>query len=104
VGAVTGGQSRSRSATPDLSGAGGAYRPDPGSDWHLLAGALLAGPWLPGRADVFAHGERESMKAVRAALKTRLGDDDQLSLSGYWASGRTEDVFQSEKRQPIGQI
>src|SRR6202020_1054435 len=125
-----------------LSGAGGAYRPDPGSDWHLfagdesvlpaicsalealpgdargiaylkmsapredldatpprgvqvswlhwpepgtaprlLAGALLAGPCLPGRADVFAHGERESMKAVRAALKTRLGDEDQLSLS-----------------------
>jgi NADPH-dependent ferric siderophore reductase len=148
-----------------LSGAGGAYRPDPGSDWHLLAGdesalpaicsalealpgdargiayletcdpgeyldaalpsgmeviwlhrpqpgsapglladALLAGSWLPGRADVFAHGERESIKAVRAALKDRLGDGDRLSLSGYWASGRTEDVFQSEKRQPIGQI
>src|ERR1700722_11837301 len=151
-----------------LSGAGGAYRPDPGSDWHLFAGdesalpaicsalealpadargvayletsdpgeyldaklpsgmedswlhrpqpgsqpsqpslladALLAGPWLPGLADVFAHGERESMKAIRAALKTRLGDVDQLSLSGYWAAGRTEDVFQSEKRQPIGQI
>ena len=148
-----------------LSGAGGAYRPDPASDWHLLAGdesalpaicsalevmdrsargvayletcdpgetldatvpggmkvvwlhrpqpgsqpglladALLAGPWHPGRADVFAHGERESMKAVRAALKTRLGDEDQVSLSGYWASGRTEDVFQAEKRQPVGQI
>jgi NADPH-dependent ferric siderophore reductase len=148
-----------------LSGAGGAYRPDPGSDWHLFAGdesalpaicsalealprearglayletsdpgeyldaspptgmqiiwlhrphpgtqprlladALQAGPWLPGQADVFAHGERESIKAVRAALKTRLGDGDQLSLSGYWAAGRTEDVFQSEKRQPIGQI
>jgi NADPH-dependent ferric siderophore reductase len=148
-----------------MSGAGGAYRPDPGSDWHLFAGdesalpaicsaldalpgnargiayletcdldeyldarvpsameiswlhrpqpgsqprlladALLAGAWLPGRADMFAHGERESMKAVRAALKTRLGDGDQLSLSGYWASGRTEDVFQSEKREPIGQI
>jgi NADPH-dependent ferric siderophore reductase len=148
-----------------MSGAGGAYRPDPGSDWHLLAGdesalpaicsalealpadargiayletsdpgeyldakppsgmeviwlhrpepgsrprlladALLAGPWLPGRADVFAHGERESMKAVRSALKARLGPGDQLSLSGYWAAGRTEDVFQSEKRQPIGQI
>jgi len=148
-----------------MSGAGGAYRPDPGCDWHLLAGdesalpaicsalealpadahgiayletcdpgeyldvtppsgievswlhrpepgrqprlladALLAGPWLRGRADVFAHGERESMKAVRAALKTRLGDGDLLSLSGYWAAGRTEDAFQSEKRQPIGQI
>jgi NADPH-dependent ferric siderophore reductase len=80
------------------------HRPQPGRRPRLLAEALLAGPWLPGRADVFAHGERESMKAVRAALKTRLGDGDQLSLSGYWAAGRTEDVFQSEKRQPIGQI
>jgi NADPH-dependent ferric siderophore reductase len=148
-----------------VSGAGGAYRPDPACDWHLLAGdesalpaicsaldalpadargiayletsdpgeyldaalpsgmeviwlhrseagsqprlltdALQAGPWLSGRADVFAHGERESMKAVRLALKARLGHGDQLSLSGYWASGRTEDVFQSEKRQPVGQV
>jgi NADPH-dependent ferric siderophore reductase len=80
------------------------HRPEPGSQPRMLGDAVLAGPWLSGRADVFAHGERESMKAVRAALKTRLSDGDQLSLSGYWASGRTEDVFQSEKRQPIGQI
>jgi NADPH-dependent ferric siderophore reductase len=80
------------------------HRPEPGSQPQMLADALLAGSWLPGRADVFAHGERESMKAVRAALKTRLGDGDQLSLSGYWAAGRTEDVFQSEKREPIGKI
>jgi NADPH-dependent ferric siderophore reductase len=80
------------------------HRPEPGSQPRLLADALLAGPWLPGQADVFAHGERESMKAVRSALKTRLSDGDQLSLSGYWAAGRTEDMFQSEKRQPIGQI
>ena len=80
------------------------HRPEPGSQPRLLADALLAGRWLAGRADVFAHGERASMKAVRSALKARLGDGDQLSLSGYWASGRTEDVFQSEKRQPIGQI
>ena len=148
-----------------LSGAGGAYRPDPSFDWHLFAGdesalpaicsaleqlppdargiayletcdpshyldvqapagfeviwldrplpgttpALLAdtvlqGRWLDGRADVFAHGERESMKALRAALKTRLSEHDQLSLSGYWAYGRTEDRFQAEKREPIGKI
>src|ERR1700722_20584524 len=80
------------------------HRPHPGSRPGLLADAVLAGPWLPGRADVFAHGERESMKAIRAALKTRLGDGDQVSLSGYWAAGRTEDAFQSEKRQPSGQI
>lgn len=80
------------------------HRPEPGTQPQLLADAILAGPWLPGRADVFAHGERESMKAIRAALKTRRGEDDQVSLSGYWAYGRTENVFQSEKRQPIGQI
>jgi NADPH-dependent ferric siderophore reductase len=148
-----------------LSGAGGAYRPDPGLDWQLLAGdesalpaicsaldalprdargiayieshdedehldaeppsgvdvvwlhrdhpgttprlladAISAGRWLSGRVGVFAHGERESMKAVRAVVKPRLTDDDQLSLSGYWAYGRTEDIFQAEKREPIGQL
>jgi NADPH-dependent ferric siderophore reductase len=80
------------------------HRPEPGSQPRLLADALAAGPWLPGRADVFAHGERESMKAIRSVLKARLRDGDQLSLSGYWAAGRTEEVFQAEKRQPIGQI
>jgi NADPH-dependent ferric siderophore reductase len=79
-------------------------RPEPGSQPQLLADAVLAGPWLTGQVGVFAHGERESMKAVRAALKARLGDADQLSLSGYWAYGRTEDIFQAEKRQPIGQL
>jgi NADPH-dependent ferric siderophore reductase len=80
------------------------HRSEPGSKPGLLADALLDGPWLSGRADVFAHGERESMKAIRTALKSRLGDGDQVSLSGYWAYGRTEDTFQSEKREPIGKI
>lgn len=80
------------------------HRAEPGSQPQPLADALAAGSWLPGRADVFAHGERESMKAIRAALKTRLGEADQLSLSGYWAAGRTEDKFQAEKREPIGKV
>jgi NADPH-dependent ferric siderophore reductase len=80
------------------------HRTEPGSQPRLLADALLAGSWLSGRADVFAHGERESMKAVRAALKARSGEGDHVSLSGYWAAGRTEDAFQAEKRQPVGQI
>lgn len=148
-----------------LTGAGGAYRPDPGMDWHLFAGdesalpaissaldalgrdargiayletsdaghhhdarvpagvdivwldvpepgtqpqrladAVSAGPWPAGRVGVFAHGERESMKAVRAALRSRMSEQDQLSLSGYWAYGRTEDRFQAEKREPVGRI
>jgi hypothetical protein len=44
------------------------------------------------------------MKAVRAALKNRGLGGGSLSLSGYWAYGRTEDRFQAEKREPIGQI
>jgi NADPH-dependent ferric siderophore reductase len=79
-------------------------RPDPGTRPQLLAEAISAGTWLPGRADVFAHGERESMKAVRAALRPRLTEQDHLSLSGYWAYGRTEDRFQAEKREPIGRL
>jgi len=79
-------------------------RPEPGASPQLLADALASGDWLPGRVGVFAHGERESMKAIRAALKNRDLGGGQLSLSGYWAYGRTEDRFQAEKREPIGQI
>jgi NADPH-dependent ferric siderophore reductase len=79
-------------------------RPEPGAHPRLLADAIAAGTWLPGRVGVFAHGERESMKAVRAALRGRLSDRDELSLSGYWAYGRTEDRFQAEKREPVGRI
>jgi NADPH-dependent ferric siderophore reductase len=80
------------------------HRSGPGSMPQLLADATNAGPWRPGRVGVFAHGERESMKAVRAALKERDLGGGQLSLSGYWAYGRTEDRFQAEKREPIGRI
>lgn len=76
----------------------------PASLSTLLADAIAAGPWPQGRVQVFAHGERESMKAVRAVLKERGVPREDLSLSGYWALGRTEDRFQAEKREPIGQI
>lgn len=79
-------------------------RPNPGTTPQALADAISAGTWLPGPVDAFAHGERESMKAVRAVLRSRLTDQDHLSLSGYWAYGRTEDRFQAEKREPIGRI
>ncbi len=65
------------------------------------------GAWHPldGRGHVFAHGEREAMKAMRDLVFTRWGlSREQVSLSGYWAYGRTEDRFQAEKREPIGQI
>jgi len=71
----------------------------------LLATAISGHPWPDGRVQVFAHGERESMKALREVFLTQRGlVRSQLSLSGYWAYGRTEDRFQAEKREPIGVV
>ncbi|HTF10094.1 MAG TPA: siderophore-interacting protein [Asanoa sp.] len=76
--------------------------PDP-DDAAFLARAIDSGPW-PEPVQVFAHGERESVKAIRRLLRTRDIPRDAISISGYWARGRTEDVFQAEKREPIGKI
>ncbi len=71
----------------------------------LLADAVASLEWPAGRVQVFAHGERESMKAMREELFGRRGlERAQVSLSGYWALGRTEDRFQAEKREPIGVV
>ena len=69
-----------------------------------LAGALAASSWPDGVVQVFVHGERESVKALRRVLADRGVPRERLSISGYWAFGRTEDRFQAEKREPIGRI
>lgn len=75
-------------------------------DPAFLARAVDGGPWPvePAAVRVFAHGERESVKAVRKVLHGRGVPREAISISGYWARGRTEDVFQAEKREPIGRI
>ena len=78
-------------ATPDASTA--------------LLDAVANGAWPEGRVDAFVHGEREYMKALRDILFKQRGlERGQVSLSGYWAYGRTEDYFQAEKKEPIGKI
>lgn len=78
---------------------------DPAHRTDCLADAVGELLWPDGRVEVFAHGERESMKALRAMLFDERGlERSQVSLSGYWARGRTEDRFQAEKREPIGRI
>ena len=45
------------------------------------------------------------MKALREVFFVQRGlDRSQVSLSGYWATGRVEDDFQAEKKLPVGQI
>ncbi|GAA3034358.1 siderophore-interacting protein [Microbacterium dextranolyticum] len=78
---------------------------DPDHAIDALAAVLRQLDWPEGDVQVFAHGERESMKAIRAVLFDERGlDRARVSLSGYWARGRTEDRFQLEKREPIGRI
>lgn len=92
-------------ALPAPAGVTVVWLVDEGHDSEHLASALRNVPWRQGRVQVFAHGERESMKAIRRVLFDERGlDRAQVSLSGYWARGRTEDRFQAEKREPIGQI
>ena len=70
----------------------------------LLVDAVEGATWLPGRPQIFAHGERSAMKGLREVFSARGVQRAELSLSGYWALGRTEDKFQAEKREPVGVI
>lgn len=72
---------------------------------ELLLEAIRSTEWLPGRVDVFTHGERGYMKGLREIFFVQRGlERSQVSLSGYWAQGRVEEVFQAEKKLPVGQI
>lgn len=57
--------------------------------------------WLPGRVQSFVHGEaQEVMLGIRPyLLKERGLARDQVSISGYWRRGRTEEGFREWKRE-----
>ncbi|MFP3578853.1 siderophore-interacting protein [Arthrobacter sp. fls2-241-R2A-200] len=77
----------------------------PAGSSELLLEALRGIEWLPGQVDVFAHGERGYMKGLREIFFSQRGlERSQVSLSGYWAQGRVEEVFQAEKKLPVGKI
>ncbi|WP_164202168.1 siderophore-interacting protein [[Micrococcus luteus] ATCC 49442] len=77
----------------------------PTGSGNLLVSAVADAEWPAGRVDVFAHGERGYMKALRDVLFVQRGlQRSQVSLSGYWAQGRVEDDFQAEKKLPVGKI
>ncbi|TQJ39801.1 NADPH-dependent ferric siderophore reductase [Arthrobacter sp. SLBN-112] len=77
----------------------------PAGSSDLLVKAVAEAEWPGGTVDVFAHGERGYMKSLREVFFKQRGlERRQVSLSGYWAQGRVEDVFQAEKKLPVGQI
>jgi NADPH-dependent ferric siderophore reductase len=66
-----------------------------------LEAAVRALEWLDGPVHAFVHGEAEEvMRGVRPYLRTERGlERDQLSISGYWRRGRTEDGFREWKSE-----
>ena len=90
-----------------VNGPGGAYRPEqflhraglaPGDG---LESAVRRLDWLPGRVHAFVHGEAsEVMHGLRPYLLRELGlERDQVSISGYWRRGRTEEGFRQWKSE-----
>ena len=56
-------------------------------------------------ASMVSKERRGYMKALRDVFFAQRGlERSQVSLSGYWAQGRVEDVFQAEKKLPVGKI
>lgn len=71
------------------------YRPD------SLAAAVRALPWPPGRVQAFVHGEAgDVMHDLRPYLirELRVPRHD-VSISGYWRRGRTEESFREWKAE-----
>ena len=67
---------------------------------EALAAAVRARPLPGGRLQAFVHGNADMVRDLRRflLLDCRL-DREQVSISGYWRTGHTEDSWQATKRQ-----
>ena len=67
----------------------------------VLVEAVRAAEWLPGRVQVFVHGEaNDVMHGIRPyLLKERGVPRADASISGYWRRGRTEEGFREWKAE-----
>jgi len=66
-----------------------------------LVAAVRALPWREGRVQAFVHGEAHAvMHGIRPYLLSERGlPKADVSISGYWRRGRTEETFREWKRE-----
>ncbi|WGW12611.1 siderophore-interacting protein [Saxibacter everestensis] len=65
----------------------------------MIVNAVTSAPWPAGRVHAFVHGEAGFVRKLRTHLREdRELASDQLSISGYWRAGKTDEVFREEKR------
>jgi NADPH-dependent ferric siderophore reductase len=62
----------------------------------LLDDAVRAWSWPEGRVQAFVHGEAGLLKTVRPYVLERVPRED-VSVSGYWRRGNTEESFRQWK-------
>jgi NADPH-dependent ferric siderophore reductase len=86
-------------AAPDKIDVTWLYRSDPGQPG--LADAVRALPWRAGRVHAFVHGEAQVvMHQIRPYLLRERGlPRDDVSISGYWRRGRSEESFREWKAE-----
>ncbi len=67
---------------------------------ELLDEAVRAFDWLPGRVHAFIHGESLLLKSVRPYVINERGvPRADVSVSGYWRRGSSEESFRVWKSQ-----
>ncbi|MFJ9738782.1 siderophore-interacting protein [Streptomyces sp. NPDC101166] len=65
-----------------------------------LVEAVRALRWPEGRVHAFVHGEAATVKDLRRLLRVdHAVPRDDLSISGYWRLGHSEDGWQAAKRE-----
>lgn len=71
-------------------------------DHAPLIKAVKETAWLPGRVQVFIHGEAQAvMHNLRPYIRKERGVEAKWasSISGYWRRGRTEETFRQWKAE-----
>lgn len=86
-------------ATPEGVELTWLHRAEP--DHPRLSEAVRALPWRDGRVHAFVHGEAQSvMHEIRPYLLSERGvPRADVSISGYWRQGRTEETFREWKAE-----
>lgn len=67
---------------------------------ETLTAAVLDTPWPGGDVEAFVHGNADMVRPVRRHVLRTVGlSRDQLSVSGYWRAGHTDESWRAGKRE-----
>ncbi|MGW7289226.1 siderophore-interacting protein [Streptomyces sp. NPDC054847] len=96
---VDGPADEQKTATPDGVGITWLHRGDRPVG-EALVEAVTALDFPEGKVCAFVHGEAACVKELRRLLRVERGvPKEQLSISGYWRLGQTDEAWRAVKRE-----